>query len=134
MITQRHITGKKSTSSVKNTLPKLNLPKDKIAKKKGGRPAGSRNKKTLVAMAVRDGLEQQLLDKGQEILQVIMDQAIDGCRPSQKMIMDRLMPTMKASDGDNKPTNSFTITIGKLEDTPQVKKIQGEVIDADQSS
>lgn len=128
MTSRTNTTAKKSTLGVQKPLAK---PKSRLPRK-AGRPKGSLNKSTLVAHAVRDGLEQSLLAKGEKILEAVMDQAIDGCRVSQKMVMDRLMPVIKASDGETKggaPT--INISIGRAEDTPEVKRIQGEVIDGD---
>lgn len=132
MTTKTRTTAKKSTSGASKDLTRLDkvVPHSPIGK---GRQKGSKNKSTLFKMALRDGLEDMLLDRGQEILQIIMDQAVDGCRTSQKMVMDRLMPAMKSEDSASKggSQNEFHITIGRLEDTPEVKRIQGEVIDAD---
>ena len=110
----------------------LNLPVERIEKKKPGRQKGSKNKKTLAREARVAGFERQMLEYGHEIIQAVCEQAIDGCRQSQKMWLDRIVPVMKASDGEgNKSQNSFQITIGRLEDTPIAKRIQGQVIDQD---
>jgi len=122
---------KKSTSTVGYDPKKLEAV---VPRKKGlpGRPLGRKNNKTLVKEAVISGLEQQMLECGEEVIGAIIKQALEGCRISQKMYLDRVMPAVKAQDANaTSKSPSINITIGKAEDSIEVKRIQGEIIDAD---
>ena len=55
-----------------------------------GRPAGSRNKATLVLEALIEG-------QGEEIINTIIASAKDGDMTAAKALLDRLVPTRKSS-------------------------------------
>jgi hypothetical protein len=89
-----------------------------MVKKKAGRPPGAKNKATLLREAIAGDFDRMLEQKAKRIFEVVANQALDGCRQSQKMILDRIVPTVHAeSDKDkgNKFSGGVHITIGSLE-------------------
>jgi hypothetical protein len=82
-----------------------------------GRPKGAKNKSTLLKEALRGEFDEMLKKDFKKVLSVVVDQALDGCRQSQKLIIDRVVPSVHAvSDkDDNKFAGGFTINIGMLE-------------------
>ncbi len=106
-------------------------------KKTGGRPAGSKNRSTLLKEAIAGDFDIMLADKAKLIFNVVADQALDGCRQSQKMILDRIVPTVHAKpddDGGNKFGGGVHITIGSLEGTPSAQvNVSPDIEDAEYS-
>ena len=90
---------------------------------RGGRKKGSKNKSTLLREALRGDFDNMLQQKAKAIFNVVADQALDGCRQSQKLILDRVVPTVHA-ESDKKDGNKFdggiVINIGSLEDSKAV--------------
>lgn len=86
------------------------------AVRKAGRPPGAKNKSTLLKEALAGDFDDMLQSKAKAIFNVVADQALEGCRQSQKMILDRVVPTVHAtSDEDkNKFSGGVHITIGHL--------------------
>ena len=98
-------------------------------RKSPGRPKGRANNTTLVAAAIKEGLEQQLMQRCQHVMDAVLSQAESGCTISQKMVLDRIYPVIKAHDGATGPSSPMiNISIGRAEDTLEVKRIQGETI------
>jgi len=98
-----------------------------------GRKKGSKNKSTLLREALTNDFEEQLQKDFTKVVKVVMEQAISGCRQSQKLILDRVVPTVHAeSDKDNK--NKFaggvSIYIGSLEDQTAIK-VSPDTIEAE---
>jgi len=95
---------------------KRRLNKGNPALKKGvvlnpkGRPKGSVNKYTELS-------RELMSTKGPEIVQKVIDMAMEGDRTCLKMCMDRILPTKKAVElksGNDK--GNVIINIGGLED------------------
>lgn len=95
---------------------KRRLNKGNPALKKGvvlnpkGRPKGSVNKYTELS-------RELMSTKGPEIVQKVIDMAMEGDRTCLKMCMDRILPTTKAVElksGNDK--GNVIINIGGLED------------------
>lgn len=99
---------------------------------KPGRPKGAKNKSTLLKEALRGDFDDMLVKKAKQIFNVVADQALDGCRQSQKMILDRVVPTVHAeSDKDKNPfSGGIVINIGSLEDQKSVT-IDGDFEEAE---
>lgn len=103
--------------------------------RKGGMPKGHKTKKTLIKEEVeRKSTELTIqffndtfAEKGQKVITAIFDQAInDGCRTSQKMIMDRFAPVAKAIDANaNKQDFNIHINVGELS-RPNIIEVKGE--------
>lgn len=111
--------------------------------KKGGMPLGHKTKKTLIKEEVEKKSTEltiayftdMVADRGPQVIKTIFDQAInDGCRSSQKLIMDRFAPAAKAIDA-NASNNDFNIQInvGKLEE-PTIIEVNGERNEKDESN
>lgn len=67
--------------------------------KRAGRPAGRKNNSTLKREALREEATDILSAKIGKVVQVVLNQAIEeGCRQSQKMILDRILPAVKSVD------------------------------------
>ena len=89
-----------------------------VKKGRGGRMKGSKNKATLLKEALRGNFDDLLETKFKQILNVVAEQAVDGCRTSQKLILDRVIPTVHAESDDkskHKFSGGISITIGSLE-------------------
>lgn len=67
-------------------------------KKKGGRPLGRKNDKTLKREALREAAIDVLSAKVGKVVEVVVEQALDGCTKSQKLILDRVLPAVKSVD------------------------------------
>ena len=120
-----------------DVTPDASDEKKDVAKPAGnrglGRKKGSKNKSTLLREALNNNFEAQLQDKFHQVVSVVLDQAInEGCRQSQKMLLDRIVPTVHAeSDKDKNPfAGGISITIGSLETKGSVS-VAPEVIDGD---
>lgn len=98
-----------------------------------GRKKGSKNKSTLLREALTNDFEQELQKDFLQVVRVVLDQAKDGCRQSQKLILDRVVPTVHATsdkDDKNKLAGGVTILIGSLEDQTAVK-VSPDIVDAE---
>lgn len=92
-----------------------------------GRPKGSKNKATVISEAIQGKLVGQLERDAQAILLKTIEMAKNGDTTCIKLLMDRLMPAMRA--GDNaKPTGAggIVINVATLDKGPST--IEGEVI------
>ena len=73
-----------------------------------GRPKGSVNKYTALS-------RELMSEKGPEIVQKVIDMALDGDRTCLKMCMDRILPTTKAVElRANEDKGNVIINIGGL--------------------
>ncbi len=98
-----------------------------------GRKKGSKNKSTLLKEVLNNDFEEQLQARFSKVIHVVLDQAVDGCRQSQKMILDRVIPTVHAEsdkDDKNKFSGGVTIVIGSLEDQTAIT-VSPDTIDAE---
>lgn len=98
-----------------------------------GRKKGSKNKSTILREALTNDFEQQLQQNFKQVIEVVISQAInEGCRQSQKLLLDRVIPTVHAEsekDKGGKFSGGISITIGTLE--PQTVTVTPDVIDGD---
>ena len=112
-----HMVDKVKDSKSEEKLP---ASETRIGGSKGirpGRPKGAKNKSTLIREAIQGDFDKMLETKAKKIFEVVADQALEGCRQSQKMILDRVVATMHASpekDGANKFAGGINITIGAM--------------------
>ena len=94
-----------------------------------GRPPGSKNKRTLVKEMMKGEASDLLFENLPKVMNAVIEQAMEGCRTSQKMILDRAMPAAKAIEvGTPDGGNEFTFTVRKLEET-DIKRIKGDIIE-----
>lgn len=109
--------------------------------KKGGMPKGHKTKKTLIKEEVEKKSTEltvkyftdMVADRGPQVIEKIFDQAInDGCRSSQKLIMDRFAPAAKAIDANANNTDfNIQINVGELQ--PTVIEVKGDNDDEDEN-
>lgn len=92
---------------------------------KPGRKKGSKNKSTLLREALTNNFEEQLTKSFHKVVEVVIEQAIDGCRQSQKLLLDRVVPTVHAEnekDKKNPFSGGVTINIGTMGSTLTLKE------------
>lgn len=85
-----------------------------------GRPRGSKNRKTLMReleakelAKIVDVSKSHLVERLPSVVMVVVEQALDGCRASQKLILDRAIPAKKQVDRDETSETLITINIGE---------------------
>jgi len=99
-----------------------NLYKGMKSLNPGGRPKGSVNKFTALS-------RELMSNKGPEIVQKVIDLALEGDRTCLKMCMDRIIPTTKAVEfRSSEDKGNVIINVGGLE----AKKIEIEEKDQKQ--
>jgi hypothetical protein len=83
---------------------------------KPGRRKGSKNKSTIVREALANDFEEELQKDFHKVIRAVIDQAIDGCRQSQKLLIDRIVPTVHAeSDKEKNPfAGGVHITVSNM--------------------
>ena len=97
-----------------------------------GRPKGSLNKNTLLARAM-------MSDRGVEVVQKVIDMAMDGDVHCLKMCIDRILPVHKAVDPNRQKQDSqIVINVGasetikeKIIETPPEQLVNPTVKDED---
>lgn len=100
---------------------------------KPGRPKGAKNKSTLLREALTQDFEEVLKKDFLKVVKVVVEQAKDGCRQSQKLLLDRVVPTVHAEsekEGKNKFTGGITIQIGSLEKSTSVH-VSEDIVDVE---
>jgi len=100
----------------KNNKGSPNLYKGMKSLNPNGRPKGSVNKFTALS-------RELMSNKGPEIVQKVIDLALEGDRTCLKMCMDRIIPTTKAVEfRSSEDKGNVIINVGGLE----AKKIEIE--------
>lgn len=95
---------------------------------KRGRPAGSKNKLTLLREAVLEKAEHMVLTDWEEIVQTTLTLAKAGDTTCLKILWDRVIPSKRAIDPDAADKNpNITINISGL----QVKSVMDEPVEAE---
>ena len=121
------------STSVPKDAPKEEKFPSRIGGSKGikaGRQKGVKNKSTLLRLALTEDFDKELEKNFKGIIRAVAQQALDGCRTSQKMIIDRIIPTIHAeSDKDKgqKFAGGIHITIGSLEDAKVISIDEGAI-------
>jgi len=93
-----------------------------------GRPKGTKNKLTIMKLALEGELREQLKYDMAEIMAVAIELAKKGDTSMIKLLIDKTVPTTKSTD-DEPQKEKITIQIGRLpdgRDEPTV--INGEVL------
>ena len=98
-----------------------------VAERKPGRPPGAKNKTTLVREALQNGFEEELEKGFLDVARAVIQQAKNGCRQSQKMLLDRVVPTVhsKSEEDENSFAGGVQIFIGTLGDTGSAVEVHG---------
>ena len=76
------------------------MPKGHTTKKVARREAIEETKKEI-AESFQDDFKGLAIARGKNVLVKVFDQAEEGCRTSQKMILDRFAPAAKAIDANS---------------------------------
>ena len=96
-----------------------------------GRPKGSKNKITLMKLALEGELRTQMKPHMAQILSVAIQKAIDGDQAMIKLLLDKTLPTTKASEDDAPAKEKVQIFIDRLPDRDGGKApatIEGRVV------
>lgn len=108
----------------------------KALHKGAGRPKGSKNRATLFKEAINGDFERSLSQNFREIMGIIIQQAKEGCRPSQKLLLDKVV--QNASTDDKAPIKDFGIKIVFSDMTPKklehIDVIEGEISETQEES
>lgn len=103
------------------------LLKKEIDKSKAQNQLVAALKKTKVEQA-----ETKILKNLPDIVQKVIDQALAGDNSAQKLLLDRVLPVMKATEGGegNSKANGFNISINVSGNSEVKLAPQGEIIDS----
>ena len=97
-----------------------------------GRPKGSKNKITLMKLALEGELRTQLKPHMADILAVALAKAKDGDPAMIKLLLDKTLPTTKAAEDDAPAKEKVQIFIDRLPDRDGIGKapatVEGRVI------
>lgn len=101
-------------------------PGSKLGK---GRKKGSKNRATILREKMENKVSIKLSKLAPKVVDKVGEQALnEGCRQSQKLILDRAVPVRKAEDGSDHRDTHVTITISDLtrENVHEAHDITGE--------
>lgn len=95
-----------------------------------GRPKGAKNKITYMKLVLEGELRTQIKDHMADILAIAIDKAKEGDTSMIKLLLDKTMPTSKASDDEEVTKEKIQINIGRLPDRENEPiTINGETVD-----
>lgn len=94
-----------------------------------GRPKGVKNKITLMKQMLEGELRAQVGPHMAEVLAKALEMAKDGNEAMIKLLIDKTLPSTKASDDGEAADNRVQIVIGKLPERKEDITITGEKID-----
>lgn len=98
-----------------------------------GRPKGSKNKITLMKLALEGELRTQMKPHMAQILSVAIAKAKDGDPAMIKLLLDKTLPTTKAGEDEAPAKEKVQIFIDRLPDRDSGGKapvtIDGRVVD-----
>lgn len=101
--------------------------------KKGqsGNPSG-RRKSSLVANQAKALVAATIEKHAKELIEKILEQARNGCRQSQKLLLERLLPALKSDQPEKEKTPQILVQIGAAAPLPmkEVKVIDVQPVDA----
>lgn len=109
------------------------LPGSKLGR---GRKRGSKNKATLYREAMQNRVSIKISKAAPKVVDKVVEQALhEGCRQSQKMILDRAAPVLKADDGQQDRDVQIEIKISSLtRDNVDEVQARGVVIEGEYTS
>lgn len=99
-----------------------NLP----VKRGRGRPPGSKNKTTLARQAIAENSLDIILDSLQDVLTTVVHQAKNGCLASQKLLIDKAMPTKTIQEITTSPDAEFNVVVTNN----TAKEVAGVIVEA----
>jgi hypothetical protein len=79
-----------------------------------GRPKGTKNKVTLMKLALEGELRTQLGPHMAEVVAKCIEMAKDGNESMIKLLIDKTVPTTKATDDEGNEKDKIVIQIGRL--------------------
>lgn len=94
-----------------------------------GRPKGAKNKITYMKLVLEGELRVQIRDHMREILDIAINKAKEGDTSMIKLLLDKTLPTSKASDDEDVTKEKIQINIGRLPDRQEGITINGETVD-----
>lgn len=110
-------------------VPSQNNGLTEPPRNKGGRPKGSKNTLTLLQEAAKNGIMTDVLNRFQPIVNKTIELAEEGDSTCLKILWDRVLPAIKASDGTASQSNSgITIVVQGTKITQQ-ETIEAELIE-----
>jgi len=98
--------------------------KSRDQSKKGGRPAGSKNKTTMLAEAIKGDFEKSLKANFRVIMNVLIEKAKEGDMQAIKMLLDKSMPNAQHEQERSVKDYGINITISDMSSKEIV--IEGE--------
>ena len=78
-----------------------------------GRPKGSKNRVTILKLMAEEAVRSEETDRMLEVARKIIDQALDGDKPSQKLVWDAVM-SKGSIDDRSQGQEKVQITISGL--------------------
>jgi hypothetical protein len=93
----------------------------------GGRPKGSKNRITLAKLALEESLRDALGPEMAKVASLVVQQAKDGDKASQKLVWDAIMSKQTVSDEKNAGTKQ-EIRVRTM-NVNRGDVIEGEIID-----
>ena len=110
-------------------VPSQNNGLTEPPRNKGGRPKGSKNTLTLLQEVAKNGIMTDVLNRFQPIVNKTIELAEEGDSTCLKILWDRVLPAIKASDGTASQSNSgITIVVQGTKITQQ-ETIDAELIE-----
>jgi hypothetical protein len=92
-----------------------------------GRPKGSKNKVTLLKVMAEEAIRDKNLPRMLQVCELIIDQALEGDKDSQRLIWQSIMSKSGGPDDKAISNGPVQININGLQDpTKAVKVIDGE--------
>jgi len=118
-----------SSNESTQEVPSQNSGLTEPPRNKGGRPKGSKNTLTLLQEAAKNGIMTDVLNRFQPIVNKTIELAEEGDSTCLKILWDRVLPAIKASDGTASQSNSgITIVVQGTKITQQ-ETIDAELIE-----
>ena len=110
-------------------VPSQNNGLTEPPRNKGGRPKGSKNTLTFLQEAAKNGIMTDVLNRFQPIVNKTIELAEEGDSTCLKILWDRVLPAIMASDGTASQSNSgITIVVQGTKITQQ-ETIDAELIE-----
>lgn len=92
-----------------------------------GRPKGSKNKVTLLRLMAEEAVRDRNLARMQEVAELIIEQALEGDRPSQKLVWASIISNSNTSE-QTQAKEKFEINVNAMVAASPEKLVDGVVI------